>query len=199
MRDYVRTGSRGSRNATSRMGSSRSTASGALGVFRGFLRDGVENTLRYLNLNDLVGRSAEDLLIGLTDTICQDGGSIDEAIARDAWLETIAELDKFEINDLDSLTTEQVSEVFLAYVAHAIETRLFQDIGVNGLNVAGSLVEIESFEAQLRSYIHRAVRDSFSSDISQLSNLQDKEINEIVDQTYREAWELLEAWGSMES
>ena len=82
VRHYVRTGTRDSKNATSRMGSARSTASGALGVFRGILRDGVENTLRYLNLNNLVGRSAEDLLVGMTDTICQDGGSIDEGIAR---------------------------------------------------------------------------------------------------------------------
>ena len=196
---YVSTGTRGSRNASSRMGSARITASGALGLFRGFLRDGVENTLRQLNLGNLVGRSAEDLLTGLTDTICRDGGSIDEAIARDAWLETIAELDQFGIEDFDALTTDQVREVFLAYVANAIETRLFQDIGTKGFRVAASMAEIQSFEAQLKSYIHRGVRDSFSSDLSKLTELGDKEINSMVDRTYREAWELLEAWGGVES
>ena len=180
------------------MGSARSTASGALGVFRGFLRDGVEATLRSLNLNDLIGRSASDLLVGITDTICLDGGQIDEAIARDAWLETITELDQFGVTDLDSLDTDQVREIFLSYVTHAIETRLFQDIGVNGFNVSASIVEIESFEAQLRNYIHRGVRDSFSSDLGRLPELDDKAINEIVDRTYTDAWELLEAWGSME-
>ncbi|MEW8188219.1 MAG: Qat anti-phage system associated protein QatB [Candidatus Thiodiazotropha endolucinida] len=198
VRDYVRSGTRGGRNATQRMGSARTTASGALGVFRGFLRDGVENTLRRLDLNNLVGRSAEDLLVGLTNTICQDGGAIDEAIGRDAWLETVAELDKFGIEDLDSLTNEQVSEIFMAYVSHAIVARLFQDIGVNGFRVSASVPEIESFERQLRDYIHRSVRDSFSSDLSNLPNLQDKEINDIVDSTYTDAWSLLEAWGDME-
>ncbi len=196
-RDYVRTGTRGARNATQRMGSARGTASGALGVFRGFLRDGVETTLRYLDLNNLVGRPAEDLLVGLTDTICQDGGAIDEAIGRDAWLETVAELNKFGIDDLDSLTTEQVSEIFMTYVSHAIEARLFQDIGVNGFHVSASVSETESFERQLRDYIHRSVRDSFSSDLGNLPNLQDKEINDIVDTTYTEAWSLLEAWGDI--
>lgn len=198
VRDYIRSGTRGSANATSRMGSARNTASGVLGVFRGFLHDGVENTLRRLNLSNLVGRSAEELLIGLTDTICRDGGSIDEAIARDAWLETIAELDEYEIDDMDALTTEQVREVFLSYVAHAITARLFQDIGIKGFHVTASIAEIESFEAQLRSYITRAVRDSFSSDLDQLPNLDDKRIGDIVDQTYTDAWELLEAWGSAE-
>lgn len=198
VRDYVRSGTRGSRNATRRMGSSRATASGALGIFGGFQHDGVENTLRRLNLNNLVGRSTEEILVGLTDTICLDGGSIDEAIARDAWLETITELDSFGIGDLDALTTDQVQEVFLSFIAHAIETRLFQDIGINGLHMAASISAIANFEAQFRSYIRRAVRDSFSSDMAHLPTLSDKNINDIVDQTYREAWELLETWGDIE-
>ncbi|WP_342745156.1 Qat anti-phage system associated protein QatB [Thioalkalivibrio denitrificans] len=198
IRDYVRSGTRGARSATQRMGSARTTASGALGVFRGLLRDGVETTLRRLDLNNLVGRSAEDLLVGLTDTICHDGGSIDEAIGRDAWLETVAELDQFGIDDLDSLTTAQVSAIFMAYVSHAIEARLFQDIGINGFHVSASVSETESFERQLRDYIRRSVRDSFSSDLSSLPNLRDKEINDIVDGTYTDAWSLLEAWGDME-
>jgi hypothetical protein len=50
VRDYVRSGTRGSANAVTRMGPSRDTASRALGVFRGFQRDGVEDTLLRLNL-----------------------------------------------------------------------------------------------------------------------------------------------------
>jgi hypothetical protein len=37
------------------MGPSRDTASRALGVFRGFQRDGVQDTLLRLNLGNLVG------------------------------------------------------------------------------------------------------------------------------------------------
>jgi hypothetical protein len=40
--------------------------------------------------------------IGLTDIICRDGGSLDEAVARDAWLETVAELEQFGIENLDA-------------------------------------------------------------------------------------------------
>jgi hypothetical protein len=118
--------------------------------------------------------------------------------SADAWLETVAELDKFGIQDLDSLTNEQVNEIFMAYISHAIVARLFQDIGVNGFHVSASVSEIESFERQLRDYIYRSVRDSFSSDLSNLPNLQDGEINDIVDSTYTDAWSLLEAWGDME-
>jgi hypothetical protein len=194
VRDYVRSGARGTGNAVRRMGSSRATASGALGLFRGFQRDGVADTLLHLNLGNLVGRSTREVFIGLTDVVCRDGGPIDEAIARDAWLETCTELERFGIGNLDALTTDQVREVFLTFVVHAVETKLFQDIGVNGFRVA-DLSAIEAFEAQFRSYVERAVRDSFASDLSQLSSLSDQEIKSIVDQTYRDAWELFETWG----
>jgi hypothetical protein len=181
------------------MGASRAAASGVLGVFRGFQRDGVEATLRRLNLGELVGRPPEDLFLRLTDVICQDGGSIDEGIARDAWLETISELDALGIDDAAALTAGQMQEIFLAYITHAIEARLFQDIGVNGLKIARDLAAIDAFETQLRSYIRRGVRDSFSGDLAGLATFSDRQISTIVDQTYRDAWEILVAWGDSEA
>ena len=196
--DYVRSGAGGSRNATRRMGASRSAAGGALGVFRGFQRDGKDATLRRLNLGNLVGRSATELFLGLTDVICPNGGPIDEGMARDAWLETVATLDDLGIDDITTLTADQMQELFLAFVAHSIEARLFQDIGVNGLKIAADLAAIEVFEAEFRSYIRRSVRDSFSGDLNGLATLSDRQITTIVDRTYEEAWDLLVIWGDAE-
>lgn len=194
-RDYVRSGTVGSRNATRRMGASRTAARGVLGVLRDFQRDGVDATLRRLNLGDLVGRPLEEVFTGLTDVVCRDGGSIDEGIALDAWLETVADLEHFNVTDPAVLTPEQMRDVFLAFVAHTIEGRLLQDIGANGLKVATDLAAIEAFEGQLRDYIRRSVRDSFASDISAPASLTDRQIQEIVDRTYQDAWELLVTWG----
>ncbi|MDA9545321.1 hypothetical protein ACM43_12895 [Bradyrhizobium sp. CCBAU 45321] len=194
VRDYVRSGAGGSHNATRKMGSAREAASGALGVFRGFQRDGVADTLARLNLGNLVGRPTREVFIGLTDIICRDGGPIDEGIARDAWLETCVDLEQIGIDNLDALTAEQIRDVFLAFIAHAIEARLFQEIGVNGFEVA-DLNAIQAFEAQFRSYVERDVRDSFASDFSSIAELSDAEIRTIVDQTYQNAWELFETWG----
>ena len=198
VRDYVRSGAGGGRNATRRMGAARTAASGLLGVFRGFQHDGIDATLRRLDLGDLVGHPPGDLFLGLTDVICQDGGPIDEGIARDAWLETVAELDGFGIADAAALTPAQMQDVFLAFVAHAIEARLFQDIGVNGLKITSDLASIEAFEAQLRSYIRHSVRDSFAGDLAALSTFTDRQIGAIVDRTYQDAWDLLVTLGDAE-
>ena len=197
-RDYVRAGTGSSRNATQRMGAARTTASGALRVFRGFQRDGTNATLRRLNLGNLVGRAAGDLFISLTDVICPNGGPIDEGMARDAWLETVADLDDLGIDDATALTAGQMQELFLAFVAHSIEARLFQDIGVNGLKIAADLAAIQAFETEFRSYIRRSVRDSFSGDFNGLATLSDRQITTIVDRTYEEAWDLLMIWGDAE-
>lgn len=199
VRDYVRSGTGGSRNAVRRMGPSRTAAANALGVFREIRRDGVQETLRRLNLFNLSGGSVQDIFTGLTEVVCQDGGSIDEAIARDAWLETIAEMDQLGIVDPETLTEDQVRVLFLNFVAHSIEARLYQEIGINGFKLSESLEDIEAFDRQFRDYIERSVRDSFSSDMSGLSNMTDDDIRQVVDATYQEAWELLEQLGDRES
>ncbi|HWB17389.1 MAG TPA: Qat anti-phage system associated protein QatB [Vicinamibacterales bacterium] len=194
-RDYVRSGTGGSRNATRRMGASRRAANGVLGVLRDFQRDGVNATLRRLNLGDLVGRPLEEIFTGLTDVVCGDGGSIDEGIALDAWLETVADLEDFNVTDPAALTPDQMRDIFIAFISHTIEGRLLQDIGTNGLKVAADLAAIEAFERQLRDYIRRSARDSFASDISTPASLTDTQIHQIVDRTYQDAWELLMTWG----
>jgi len=177
------------------MGASRDAARGVLGLFREFQRDGVPATLRRLNLGDLVGRPLEDVFSGLTAVVCKDGGSIDEGIALDAWVETVAELEGLGVDDPTRLTPDQMRDIFLAFIARTIEGRLLQDIGANGLKVAADLAAIEAFERQLRGYIRRSVRDSFSSDISMLASLTDRQIHEVVDGTYQDAWDLLVNWG----
>ncbi|MBI3805647.1 MAG: hypothetical protein HY282_18000 [Nitrospirae bacterium] len=183
VRDYVRSGMRGSGNATRRMGASRTTARGVLGVLRDFQREGVNPTLARLNLSDLAGRPLEHIFIGLTDVICGDGGSIDEGIAREAWLETIAELDGLDVADPAALPPDQIRDIFLTFIAHSVVGRLLQDIGANGFKFAVDLASIAEFDAQLKSYIRRSVRDSFSGDLSAPATLSDQQVRAIVNQT----------------
>lgn len=198
VRDYVRSGTRGGGNAVRRMGSSRKAASNMLGVLRGIQRDGLSETFRRLDLQELIGRSTQDIFLGLTEVICQDGGPIDEGIGRDAWLETIADMAQLGIAELETLTGDQIREFFLSFIAHAIEVRLYQEIGVNGFRFAENMENIETFDAEFRSYIERTVHDSFSSDLTALSAMSDREIRTIVDKTYEDAWELLELLGDRE-
>jgi hypothetical protein len=196
VRDYVRSGTRGSANAVRRMGSSRAAGGVVLRTLRDFQRSGVAETLRYLNLSSLVGQSVENVLLGLTEIICNvDGGSLDEALVRDAWIETVAEIDSLEIPNLDTLNDAQIDEIFIAFIANTVETRLLQEIGVSGFKVAADNSTIAAFEAQLSSYIRLGVRDALRGSLVGLANMTDTKIKSVVDDTYRDAWNLFVAWG----
>lgn len=197
VRDYVRSGYGNSRNATGAMGSSRRSAANVLGVLRGFSRDGAAQTLNRFNLGALAGRPAGEVLTALTDVICRDGGTIDEAIAREAWLETVASVEAAGITDVDAMTAAEFGEVFLSFISQSVQAKLFQEIGVNGFRVA-DLDEIRAFESQFRSYVDGRVRDSFNADLSDLAQMSDDRITAIVEQTYREAWDLFVTWGDRE-
>ena len=198
VRDYVRTGTGGTTNTVRRMAPSQKAATQALDLLLSLQRDGLKKTLREIDLQNLSDSSVQDIFIGLTEVICEDGGTIDEAIARDAWLETIAKLDQFGIDDLDTLTILQVQELFLSFVSHSIETRLYQEIGVNGFKLSENLEDIERFDEQFRGYIERTVRDSFSGDISTQLYISRNDITYIVKSTYMEAWDLLQSLGDRE-
>jgi hypothetical protein len=71
-------------------------------------------------------------------------------------------------------------------------------IGANGFKFAADLAGIAAFDAQLKSYIRRSVRDSFSGNLAAAAKLSDRQIRAIVDRTYQEVWDLLVAQGDAE-
>ena len=106
------------------MGSSRGAGARLLGFLSDARAQGAREALRALNLGALAGRPIEEVFLGLADYVCPDGGTVDEGIAREAFIETIADLAAIGITDLDALTPDQMQTVFELYATHAIEARL---------------------------------------------------------------------------
>src|SRR6266850_2316215 len=113
---YVHSGTGGARRAARRMGSSRSAGSRLLGVIHDVGRLGAAETLRNLNLPNLAGRPAADVFLALIEFVCPPGGSIDEAIARQAMLEAICDIAETGLGDFDALTPAQLEEFFLDFI-----------------------------------------------------------------------------------
>ena len=111
---YVSRSSGGATQAARRMGSSRGAASRLAGVLGRVGNEGavLGEVLRSLDLGGLAGRPIEEVFAGLADFICPEGGSIDEGIARDAFIETIADLADAGITDIDGMAGRPIEEVF---------------------------------------------------------------------------------------
>lgn len=160
---YVTKAAGGSRNAARRMGVSRQVGAGLLGFLRDAQTRGVQAALDRLDLGSLAGLPIQEIFAGLVDYVCPEGGTIDEGIARDAFIESIADLASEGITDLGTLTPEQVRTVFELYISHAIEARVFNDIGGNGIMLPADVRAVERMQKQLGEFIRHSVSDGLSA------------------------------------
>lgn len=196
---YVSGASGGARNAARRMGTSRAAGARLLGFLADARDRGTREALRALNLEALAGRPIDEIFLGLADYVCPAAGTVDEGVARDAFIETIADLANFGITDLDALTTDQIQTVFELYASHAIEARLCNDIGTKVVTVPQDLRTAARVQAQLRDFLRRGVSDALTAARAALEALTPERVMGFVETVYESAFSILEALGDAEA
>jgi hypothetical protein len=195
---YVSSASGGSRTAAQRM--ARSPASGVplLSFLSGAVANGPREALRALNLERLAGRPIEEVFLGLMEYVCPEGGSLDEGIARDAFIETIADLAEIGIADFDSLTADQMQTIFELYATHAIETRLCNDIGMKAITLPADAAQAASVQRQLLDFVRRSVSDSLTQARAALQALTPERVFGFVTHVYEQAYAILQRMAEAE-
>jgi hypothetical protein len=181
------------------MGSARGASSRLVGFLNDAANRGVAAALRSLNLEALAGQPIESVFLGLVDYICPDGGSIDEGIARDAFIETITDLAQAGITNLDGLTSEQMQTVFALYATNAIETRLCNDIGIKAIVLPADERQARVVQAQLKDFIQRAVADALTTARSTAAALTPERTLGFVSEVYEQAFAILQTMGDAEA
>ena len=196
---YVGSSAGGARTAAARMGSSRGAGSRLLGFLSDAVARGTAEALRVMNLDVLAGRPIEEIFLGLVDYVCPDGGSIDEGIAREAFIETIANLVEAGITDLSSLTADQMQTVFELYATNAIEARLCNDIGKGTITFPSDALDVAQVQAQLHDFIQRGVADALTAPRDAASALTPDRVLEFVGGIYEQAFVILQIMGDTET
>lgn len=192
---YVRSGTGGARRAAQRMGASRAAGARLLGVVRDVQRLGAVETLRQLNLPGLTGQPAADVFLAILEFICPPGGAVDEAIARQAMLETIGDLAEAGIGDFDTMTADQMQEFFLDFVARSIEGRVMADLGARGVTLPDDVAAVESAQQQLHDFVTGCTRGELSRRLDGVESLGDRDVERVVNEIYEAAFELVAAAG----
>jgi len=199
MSRYVSQSAGGSASAAKRMGSSRTTAARIASFLGDVGNRGLEAALAIFNLVDLVGRSAVDIFSALVEHFCPEGGSIDEGIARDAFLETVVDLADAGITDMTKLTPAQMQTLLELYVAHTIEDRIYNDIGVKGIEIPSDFKAAEDVRDQLHDFILGGVTDAFTAAAIDFSAIDPNMLNQTIDSIYESSFDILEALGEEEA
>jgi len=196
---YVSTSSGGARQAAQRMGASRGAGARLLGFLADAQTRGVREALRSLDLESLAGRPIAEIFVGLADYICPGAGTVDEGIAREAYIETIIELTTEGLTDLSTFTSDQMQTVFELYATHAIEARICNDIGTKAVTMPTSAQAAHRVEAQLRDFIRGGVSDALTRARSDSPHLTPERIQSFVDTVYESAFAILQSLGDAEA
>jgi len=198
---YVSTAAGGSRAAAQRMGASRAAGARLLNFLSGATVNGPREALRALNLQSLAGRPIEEVFLGLMDYVCQgqDGGTVDEGIAREAFIETITELAENGITDIDALTADQMQTIFELYAAHAIEARLCNDIGTKSITLPSDPSDAATVQEQLLDFIRGSVSDALTRAQINMQALTPATVLGIVTGVYEQAFSILQTMGDAEA
>jgi hypothetical protein len=182
------------------MGSSRRTGARLLGFLNDASSRGVDEALRSLHLEGLAGRPLADIFVGLADHICPEGGNVDVGIARNAFFETVSDLEEAGVTDLDDLTAEQVRTTFEMFLTHAIEGRIFNEIGTRAIELPNDTAAIDEVQAQLHDFIANGVADALSKVGNRLQALPQDQTLALVDDVLEQAFNVLaamgDAWGN---
>ncbi len=192
---YVRNGTGGARRAARRMGVSRAAGATLLGVIRNVQNLGAAETLRQLNLPGLAGRSAADVFLAMLEFVCPPGGAIDEAIARQAMLESIGDLAEAGVGDFDAMTSDQLREFFLDFIAHSIEGRVMADLGARGVTLPTDVATVEAAQQQLHDFVTGCTQSELSGRLNGVGQLDDRDMDRVVNEIYEAAFELVAAAG----
>ena len=196
---YVSRSAGGTRRAARRMGASREASVRLFGFLADAQARGVNEALRALDLESLAGRPITEIFVGLADYICPGAGTVDEGIAREAYIETVVELAGEGITDLTTFTPDQMQTVFELYATHAIEARICNDIGTRAVNMPTDARAAHRVERQLRDFIRGGVSDAISRALMDTPTLMPERIQGFVDAIYESAFEILWTLGDAEA
>lgn len=184
----------GARAATRAMGPSVRTATGLGALASDFAQQGAAEALRPFNLEGLAGAPAVDVFVALTDVLCQDGGTIDEAIARDAMLQTIADISSQIDVPFEALPAPVLEAVFLGTISRSIETKIFSELGTNALRFPTDAAAVRRIETTLHDFVQGSVMDAFTTQGQSISALPPADIDRFVTSIYQRTFELLQSF-----
>lgn len=194
---YVR-GTGGGARAAQRMGPSRSAGAALAGFLADAANRGFAETLRTLNLPGLAGRPPAEMFAALIDVFCPEGGTIDEAIARHAFVEMIVDLAELGIETITELTPDRMPELFERFAAHAIEARLQNDIALKAVLLPPNTTAAQRVQDVLSEFVRRAVHDVVAR-AEDLRRLTQQRISGWVDMIYAQTFELLRVYAETEA
>lgn len=191
---YVRSGMGGSTRASRALGSSRQAGSGLLTFARDFTTAGPAEALRPFNLEAYAQSPVEEVFPQILEALCPPGGTIDEAIARQAMLDAIARLCENFDGPISALSPDNLRDLFLDFVASSIEGRILNDIGAKLVDLPESISALEGLSQDIHDFIDNCVHNSLGTSLQNVASIPRADVQATVDSIYRATFDYIETF-----
>lgn len=185
---YVRHSSGGVSNAVKNLGSARKSTAKLVGVLGAFSHGGASGVQEYLKNYNLIGKPAAEAFRDITDLICDDGGTTNEGIVRDAYLDTLAETTELRGMLFEDLRSEQIMVILEGMISRVVMGKLLNDIGRKVLHIPKSLKKAGNVRERIFGYVKGVVSDSFARLKINPANIRSDQSHQITDQVYSQVY-----------
>ena len=160
---------------------------------------GINNALQYLGLDNLVGRSSEEICLAIADAIAPTGSTNDEAIARDALISTLDSLyNKLQENgndftNVDSLSMDQVKETLIDYVSNYVFNKWMYELGI--AIEKGSVTETDAInlEREVKDLIYAETFERYRDIPVETFNISNQSNIAMIEEIFETAYSTLES------
>lgn len=196
-RHFVSKSMGGARRGAQRMAVARRAGGRLIQAFSVLTAGGARQLARMLQLRSLTGLSATQIWERLAEFVCSDGGSIDEAIVKAAFCQTLKQKMDDGLSDLLDANPEQLASFFEHFIGECVIERLSQDGGSlleqNGVSAATAFAHMQT----LRSLVSVFVAQSLAARVGRglPVNYDSVQIDAIVVGTLRDAISAVGEWG----
>ncbi|WP_400768718.1 Qat anti-phage system associated protein QatB [Methylosinus sporium] len=165
VRAYVRSVGGGAKNAARRMASERSAA-GAIARFMGAAgaaAGGIREFVRTINLSALADRPVAEIYAALVDYVCPPDGAMDDAYAREAYLEAVAELTASG-KDLEHPSEAVQREFMTSFITNAVCHRITIAIRGGSVCMPKDVETARALDVALNDFIRGSVSDTLAAE-----------------------------------
>ena len=159
---FVKRTGGGVASTSRRMVSERSAAANLAGVLSraSSAPGGIREVVRTLNFGDLADRPIQDIYAALVDHICPPDGDLDDAHAREAYLEAVNEVMQDQPHDLEKPSPETVKDIVGKFIANAVNQRIITAIGAGMITLPTNPDEIRAVEKGLKDFVRGCVAET---------------------------------------
>lgn len=191
---FVGKASGGAHRAAQRMAAERSATANLGRILSSAGAASIQETVRQLGFAQLATLPVQDIYAALVDVICEPGGELDEAFAREAYIKALIEISGARA-DLERPSPETSASFLASFITNAIQNRLLNAVGNKVVAIPRDVASVQNVEQQINDYIRGNVNDAMTE---AGENFSIEHIVSTIDDIYERALALLEDPGPIE-